>query len=296
MLYCSMPNDETNTGPKVTDCMPALGTHAPMTPEQCKIMFGEEMCKSDIFRVHDWRNDVVTIGHAPAEMVEAATNGMVKKKWPAQLNKLVWEGKHDMIFSIGQVVPHEVMGMANYNKNLFVGVGGLDAINLSHFIGAVYGMENMMGKANNPLKDILNYASENFLENKLPLFYILTVMGTNAESGELEMKGLFFGNDIQCYLEACELSLLTNFTMLQEAPMKVVVHLDENEFQSTWLGNKSIYRTRMAIATGGELIVLAPGVKRFGEDDGCDVLIRTYGCEVERSEATSWECDKYGRN
>ncbi|GMI05830.1 hypothetical protein TrVE_jg10669 [Triparma verrucosa] len=272
-----MPNVEANEGMKVTDVMPALGTHAPMTEEQCKTMFGEEMCSSDIFRVHDWRNDVVTIGHAPPSMVSAATQGMVSKPWPAQLNKLVWEGRHDLVFSIGQVVPHEVMGMANYNKNLFVGVGGLDAINLSHFIGAVYGMENMMGKASNPLKDILNYASENFLENKLPLFYILTVMGTNADSGELEMKGLFFGNDIKCYLAACELSLSVNFTMLEEAPMKVVVHLDEDEFHSTWLGNKAIYRTRMAIATGGELIVLGPGVKRFGEDDGCDILIRKYG-------------------
>jgi hypothetical protein len=55
------------------------------------------------------------------------------------------------------------MGMANFNKNMFVGVGGLEAINLSHFIGAVYGMENMMGKADNPLRAILNHASEQFL-------------------------------------------------------------------------------------------------------------------------------------
>lgn len=78
-----------------------------------------------------------------------ATHGMVKKPWPAQLNKLVWERrnkKKSVVFSIGQVVPHEVLGMANFNKNLFVGAGGLEAINLSHFIGAVYGMEKMMGR------------------------------------------------------------------------------------------------------------------------------------------------------
>ena len=57
----------------------------------------------------------------------------------------------------------------------------------------------------------------------------------------------------------------------------MVVYLDEDEFHSTWLGNKAIYRTRMAIADGGELIVLAPGVKRFGEDDTVDILIRKYG-------------------
>jgi len=278
-------------------------------------MFSPALNEADIFRVHDWRNDVTTIGHCPASMVSDATNGMVAKPWPAQLNKLVWEGKHDAIFSVGQgeavnpfrnslrssprsaplsaplnasliaslvasliaVVPHEVMGMANFNKNLFVGVGGVEAINLSHFIGAVYGMEKMMGKATNPLRAILNYASENFLQEKLPLYYILTVMGKNDVSGELEMRGLFFGDDIHCYLDACKLSLTCNFTMLNEPLKKVVVYLDEDEFHSTWLGNKAIYRTRMAIADGGELIVIGPGVKKFGEDDECDVLIRKYG-------------------
>ena len=68
-----------------------------------------------------------------------------------------------------------------------------------------------------------------------------------------------------------------NFTVLDEAPQKMVVYLDPEEFHSTWLGNKAVYRTRMAIADGGELIVLAPGVKTFGEDRQIDALIRKYG-------------------
>jgi nickel-dependent lactate racemase len=203
---------------------------------------------------------------------------MVKKPWPAQLNKLVWEKRNknkSVVFSIGQVVPHEVMGMANFNKNMFVGAGGLESINLSHFIGAVYGMENMMGRAENPLRSILNYASEHFLGD-LELWYILTVMGTTP-NGELQMKGLFIGNTIECYTRACALSLKVNFTMLERSPRKMVVYLDEDEFHSTWLGNKSIYRTRMAIADGGELIVLGPGIRKFGEDGQVDILIRKYG-------------------
>jgi nickel-dependent lactate racemase len=175
------------------------------------------------------------------------------------------------------VVPHEVMGMANFNKNMFVGVGGVEAINLSHFIGAVYGMENMMGRAHNPLRAILNHASEQFLQNELNVWYILTVVAPHPTTQELDLKGLYIGNDIECYNQACELSMAVNFTMLEKPPTKMVVHLDKDEFHSTWLGNKSIYRTRMAIADGGELIVLAPGVKRFGEDDQVDVLIRQYG-------------------
>lgn len=271
--------------------MPALGTHAPMTQEQIESMFGEELASMkdpSPFLVHDWRNDVETIGHVPNEMVKHATRGMVDKPWPAQLNKLVWskrgelvnsnnsdedqKHKKSVVISIGQVVPHEVMGMANYNKNLFVGVGGLDAINLSHFIGAVYGMENMMGRADNPLRSILNYASMHLLEGKLELWYILTVVDPN-----LDLKGLYIGNSIDCYSRACDLSLKVNFTLLDKPPSTIVVYLEEDEFHSTWLGNKSIYRTRLAIADGGNLIVLAPGVRRFGEDDKVDQLIRKFG-------------------
>jgi len=298
--------DESRRARPNIEIMPALGTHAPMTDEEIRKMFGDELAKkqSETFRVHDWRNDVVTIGHVPSELVLAATRGMVDEPWPAQLNKLVWskrvpagsdksseqqqEGdgaasvmpKKPLVLSIGQVVPHEVMGMANFNKNLFVGTGGVEAINLSHFIGAVYGMENMMGKQRNPLRDILNYASEKYLEKELDLWYILTVVAPdpNAAAGdELCVRGLYIGRDIKCYSNACDLSLKVNFTMLEKPVSRMVTYLDPDEFHSTWLGNKAIYRTRMAMADGGELIILAPGVSRFGEDERVDVLIRKYG-------------------
>lgn len=91
----------------VSDIMPALGTHAPMTDEEIATMFGS--IPRELFRVHDWRNDVVTVGEVPAEMVIEASAGHLNQPWPAQINKLFWEGNHDLIFSVGQVVPHEVL-------------------------------------------------------------------------------------------------------------------------------------------------------------------------------------------
>ena len=264
-------------GEAVADIRPCLGTHAPVSEAQREKMFGS--IPADLFRVHDWREDVVTIGEVPEALVKEASGGHLCEPWPAQLNKLVWEGGHDLVISIGQVVPHEVMGMANYNKNLFVGVGGAQAINLSHFIGAVYGMERMMGRADNPLRRVLHYASDHFLKGKLPILYVLTVVGPDdaRSPGGLAVRGLFTGHDVACFNEAAALSLRTNFTLLDAPLKKVVVFLDPEEFHSTWLGNKSIYRTRMAIADGGELVVLAPGVKMFGEDQRIDELIRKYG-------------------
>jgi nickel-dependent lactate racemase len=260
-------------GDRLTDVLPALGTHSPMTSGQINTMFPG--VPEGLFRVHDWRNDVITAGRVPGEYVSEITNQALTFDWPAQLNKLVYRGGHDLILSVGQVVPHEVIGMASYNKNLFVGTGGSEGINKSHFLGAVYGMERLMGKAENPVRKLLNYASENFISD-LPVVYVHTVVGRN-DKGDLVVRGLFVGDDVQVFLKAAELSLKVNFTLLDEPLKKVVVYLDPTEFKSTWLGNKSIYRTRMALADQGELIVLAPGVMEFGEDPEIDRLIRKYG-------------------
>jgi nickel-dependent lactate racemase len=255
------------------DILPALGTHTPMTVKEISEMY--KGVPQDLFRIHDWRKDVVTVGTVPGEFVAEITEGKLNYSWPAQLNKLVINGGHDLILSVGQVVPHEVVGMANYNKNLFVGTGGPEGINKSHFIGAVYGMERMMGKADTPVRKLLNYASENFIKH-LPVVYIQTVIGRD-KVGKLVVRGLYIGDDYEVFRLASELSLKVNFTILDKPLKKAVVYLDPAEFKSTWLGNKSIYRTRMAMADKGELIILAPGLNEFGEDKEIDRLIRKYG-------------------
>lgn len=259
-------------GAAMTDVLPALGTHFAMTGPEIKKMFGS--VPADLFRVHDWRNGFATLGEVPASFIREVSEGKLDWSWPAQVSRLIAEGGHDLILSLGQVVPHEVIGMASYNKNVFVGTGGSEGINKSHFLGAVYGMERMMGRADTPVRKVLNYASDHFAKH-LPIVYVLTVVGA-TQSGPVT-RGLFIGDDIECFNKACELALKVNFTMLDEPLKKVVVWLDPEEFKSTWLGNKSVYRTRMAMADGGELIVLAPGLKEFGEDKGIDKMIRKYG-------------------
>jgi nickel-dependent lactate racemase len=258
---------------KLSDILPALGTHAPMTKDEITKMFRD--VPYNLFRVHNWRNDLITLGTVPESFVEHVSEGKVKYSWPAQVNKLLVEGGYDLILSVGQVVPHEVVGMANYNKNIFVGTGGTEGINKSHFLGAVYGMERMMGRADTPVRKVLNYAGEKFA-NHLPIVYIHTVVGKDRE-GNMQIRGLYIGDDSECFDLAASLSIQVNFQMLEEPLKKVVCYLDPHEFKSTWLGNKSVYRTRMAIADGGELIVLAPGLKEFGEDKEIDRLIRKYG-------------------
>ena len=260
-------------GDRMKAVLPALGTHAPMNPERVAAMFGE--MPFDLFKVHNWRTDIETVGEVPAEFIREQSEGKLSYAWPAQVNKLISQGGFDLILSIGQVVPHEVIGMANYNKNILVGTGGRDGINRSHYLGAVYGMERIMGRAANPVRNVLNYAADQFLKH-LPIVYVQTVVSRRADGG-LAVRGLYIGDDIECFNKAAELSLQVNFEMLDKPIKKAVVYLDPEEFHSTWLGNKAIYRTRMALADGAELIVLAPAVKEFGEDKTIDALIRKYG-------------------
>ena len=261
-------------GDALVDVLPALGTHKPMSDHEIATMFGAT--PRELFRVHDWRNDIVTLGEVPSELIREVSEGKLDYSWPAQVNKLLRDGGHDLILSIGQVVPHEVVGMANGSKNIFVGTGGVMGIHRSHFLGAVYGMERMMGRADTPVRRVLNYASEHFGGLLPQIVYVQTVVNKNA-AGKLVMRGLYISDDNQAFELAAALSLKCNFLMMDREIRKAVVYLDPHEFKSTWLGNKSVYRTRMALADDAELIVLAPGVHEFGEDAAIDRLIRRYG-------------------
>ena len=256
------------------DIIPALGTHFPMTEREIRIMFGDKI-PLDRFKVHDWRNDVVTLGEVPSEKIKEWSDGKLDYSVKAQCNKILFEG-YDLILSVGQIVPHEVVGMANYTKNIMVGVGGSDMINKSHFLGATAGLENLMGVNETPVRKLFNYAVHTFLKD-LPLVFVMTVMAKNFTTGKMEMRGLFIGDDDETFAMGVKLCQQVNLDLMDKPVKKVVVYLDPEEFKSTWLGNKAVYRTRMMIADDGDLIILAPALKQFGEDPTNDVLIRKYG-------------------
>jgi len=256
----------------IVDILPALGTHVPMTRGECALMYGD--IPFERFIEHNWRRDVVRLGEVPAEFVRSVSEGIYNEPIAVEINKLLLDPSYDLILSVGQVVPHEVAGMANYSKNIFVGCGGSSMINGTHMLGAFYGLERLMGKDHSPVRQVFDYAEENYIK-ELPLVYILTVVAPYDDAHGI--YGLFVGRDRKYFEQAVKLSTERNIIFTDKPFSKVVVYLDENEFRSTWLGNKAIYRTRMAIADGGDLIILAPGVNKFGEDELIDRLIRKYG-------------------
>jgi len=250
------------------DILPALGTHKPMTRKEQMGFFGD--IPANRFLIHRWRDGVTTLGEIPQNIVQEISGGILNDAIPVQVSNYLIDFSYDLIISIGQVVPHEVVGMANYTKNIVVGCGGSQFINASHALGAFYGIEKIMGKADTPVRRLFDYAQEHFIV-KLPLEYVLTV--TNAG----QIMGLYIGTNREIFQRAVALSQKLNITYVENPIKNCVVYLDEKEFHSTWLGNKAVYRTRMAMAEGGNLLVLAPAVKTFGEDAENDRLIRKYG-------------------
>ena len=268
--------------------LPALGTHMAMTSGELARMFPR--VPGNKFLVHDWRNDVVTLGRIEEAWLEKATEGKIRYDWPVQVNKLLVKsgvnGGFSMAISLGQVVPHEVIGMANHTKNIFVGTGGKEAIDKSHFMGASYGMERMMGRIDTPVRALFDEGFKRFGNQLPPILFALTVVGPRSDSeaantgkprDSLAVRGLYIGFGRQCFTEAAALAQKVNVDILDEPIKKAVVYLEPEEFRTTWLGNKAVYRTRMAMADGGELLILAPGLERFGEDMGVDKLIRKFG-------------------
>jgi nickel-dependent lactate racemase len=255
--------------------MPALGTHSPMTGSELSRMFPG--IPRDSFRTHNWRADIEELGRLEADWVEKTCGGAVRFDWPVQVNRLLRCGGFSLIVSIGQVVPHEVTGMANHAKNILVGTGGKEAIDRSHYAGACCGMEKIMGRTDTPVRALFDEGIRRFGRRLPPIFYILSVTGRRNDGNATAVRGLFAGFGRECFEKAASLARKVNVDILDEPIRKAVVYLDPEEYRSAWLGNKAVYRTRMAMADGGELVILAPGIERFGEDKDIDSLIRKYG-------------------
>jgi nickel-dependent lactate racemase len=253
--------------------IPTLGQHVPHTTDENRRMFGS--IPEERIHAHDWRYGSVEVGVVPAGFVKDVTKGAADWPMPVFLNQMLMEEHWDLIVHVGHVVPHEVLGFANHNKNYFIGLGGKQLICAAHMAAACCGIENNLGSLVTPVRKCFNKAENDFL-GRLPDVYVQVVMARNDE-GNLVHTGLYVGDDLDTYLQAARQSREQNITVLEEPLNKVVCVMQGDEFFSTWVANKAVYRTRMALADGGELVIIAPGLKRFGEQPEVDAIIRKYG-------------------
>ena len=254
--------------------MPALGTHVAMTREELSRMFGDGI-PEEAYLVHDFRKSIEEIGTVPGDVMEKISEGLFNEDVHVSVNRELLGGKYDAVLSIGQVISHEIAGMAGYTKNIVVGCGGGEMINVSHFLGVFYGLEKLLGVDHNPVRDLFDYVQTNMLDRLIPLTFIQTVM--LQEKGEDTYRGVYVSRDRRAYEAAVALCQQVNFNYVEKPIHKCVVWMDPASYHSTWVTNKAIYRTQLAVEQGGEIVIIAPGVRMFGENDLADGIIRKYG-------------------
>ncbi len=253
--------------------IPTLGQHVPHTPEENRRMFGS--IPNDRIHAHDWRGGCVRVGEVSADYVKEACGGVADWAIPIHLNRMLMTEPWDLIVNVGHVVPHEVLGFANHNKNYFIGLGGKETICASHMLAATCGIENNLGNLVTPTRACFNKAEDDLL-GRLPDCYVQVVLARSDE-GELVHTGVYVGDDLETYLQAARQARDENITVFDEPIEKIVCVMQADEFASTWVANKAVYRTRMVLADGGELVIIAPGLTRFGEQPEVDAFIRKYG-------------------
>jgi nickel-dependent lactate racemase len=258
-----------------THVIPTLGQHVPHDEATNKWMFGS--IPNDRIHPHDWRKGVTRVGTVPAKVLKEKFGDKCLVDWdiPIDLNTMLMNERWDLVVNVGHVVPHEVLGFANHNKNYFIGLGGKETICAAHLAAATYGIEENLGNVVTPLRACFNWAEDNLLQ-RLPDVYFQVTMQRDAQQ-RLVHSGVFVGNDLETYLMAARLSARQNITTFDQPVKKIVAVMQADEFKATWVANKAVYRTRLAMADGGELLIIAPGLERFGEQPEVDELIRKYG-------------------
>jgi nickel-dependent lactate racemase len=262
------------------EVMPALGTHRPLGPAESRLMFADAIDPGRLLH-HRWRDDVTTVGELPADEVDEVVGHRLGLALPFTVNRALVDGSYDLVVSVGQVVPHEVAGFGGYTKHVAIGLGGPETIQRSHFFSAVYGIEQTLGRIDAPVRQLLDRGFDRFLEPRCRVLFVLTVVEALHDGPVL--RAVFAGeggtrsSGGDAFRAAASLSAEVNIKTVETPFRHCVAYLNPAEYRSTWLGNKAIYRTRLAMADGGELFVVAPGVSRFGEDPLVDALIRRNG-------------------
>src|SRR6185369_4366433 len=185
------------------DALVAQGTHPPMSDAQKRSKIGATDFTGNLFD-HRWDepNELITLGELSAATVQQLTGGLINHAVPVSINKLLAPGIYDTVVVFGATVPHEVAGFAGGAKYFFPGVAGPELTHTTHWLGALAGIENIIGQVDTPTRRLIEAAAELIPARVISLN---TVVSREA-GGELVTYALFAGEIRQAFRRACEVS------------------------------------------------------------------------------------------
>ncbi len=257
------------------DALVAQGTHVPMTDEEKRSKIGaNENSVPGLGHVYDhqWNvpEELVTIGELSAARVTELTGGLITKAVPVNLNRRLGPGVYDTVLIFSATVPHEVAGFAGGAKYLFPGVAGPDLTHATHWLGALAGIENVIGRVETPTRHMIEAAADFVAAQIITLNSVIT----REEDNRLRTHALFAGDFRGAFRRAAEVSREVHIKYTGRKYQRVVALLDEH-YDELWVGGKASYKLGGIIEAGGELIIYAPHLRSISETHGR--LIEKYG-------------------
>ena len=259
------------------DVLIALGTHPPMSEQQISKLLGIEdvermrlFFQTQFFN-HEWDNPeaLETIGVLSEADTAKASNGLLSKTVPVQINKLV--GNYDQLMVIGPVFPHEVVGFSGGNKYFFPGISGPDLLNFFHWLGALITNVGIIGVKSTPVRDVVNMAAQMIKQERRALTFVVTSDGT------ARLHGMFYGTPEQAWSDAADLSGTVHIKRMDK-PFKTVMSCSPKMYDELWTAGKCMYKLEPVVEDGGELIIYAPHLSEISITHGEHIMAVGYHC------------------
>jgi nickel-dependent lactate racemase len=252
------------------DALVAQGTHPPMSQSQKLSKIGLANFSGQLFD-HRWdeADELIKLGDLSPETVHDLTGGLIDQAVPVSINKLLAPGIYDTVLVFGATVPHEVAGFAGGAKYFFPGVAGPELTHTTHWLGALAGIENIIGQVETPTRRLIEAAAD-----LIPARIISLNSVVSRHDGELVTYALFTGDIREAFRRAAEVSREVHIRYTGRKYKSVVALLDPH-YDELWVGGKASYKLGAIIEEGGELIIYAPHLTKLSETHGA--LIEKYG-------------------
>lgn len=256
------------------DAVIAQGTHGPMSESEKREKIGwHKLAPGQIGEIfdHQWDREaeLFTLGNLSAEQVARLTDGLMHEDVRVRINALLAPGRYDTVLVFGATMPHEVAGFAGGAKYFFPGVAGPELTHLTHWLGALATIENVIGRIETPTRRVIEAAAA-LLSQRIISF---TSVSTRNPEG-LQTHALFAGDLYQAFRCAAEVSSEVHIKRIGRKFKRVVALLDRH-YDELWVGGKASYKLGSIIEAGGELIIYAPQLKQLSATHGH--LIEKYG-------------------
>ena len=252
------------------DALVAQGTHPPMSAAQKLSKIGNADFRGSLFD-HRWDDpdELITLGELSVETVRELTGGLIDQAVPVSINKLLAPGIYDSVLVFGATVPHEVAGFAGGAKYFFPGVAGPELTHTTHWLGALAGIENIIGQVETPTRRLIEAAAD-----LIPARIISLNTVVSRNEGALVTYALFAGDIKDAFRRAAEVSRQVHIRYTGRKYKRVIALLDPH-YDELWVGGKASYKLGGIIEEGGELIIYAPHLTKLSETHG--ELIEKYG-------------------